>query len=224
MNAPTLITARGITLSLRGWAKYVSVSRQAIQYRLKIGWDIELALFTPDDRRANYDSAQTWTCNKCGPLHVSMFHKYSDVSSPHGWRYYGRCIECNKVGAKIYGVADRERRNARLAKWRKENRLSAREIDRRRRHRRRARVLDATSPGVTSSEWLQVCEHFSFRCAYCGEPGTTIDHVIPISRGGRDAPDNVVPACHPCNSSKGAKLLHEWNQCHADALLDLANK
>jgi 5-methylcytosine-specific restriction endonuclease McrA len=47
------------------------------------------------------------------------------------------------------------------------------------------------------------------RCAYCGEKGSTIDHVVPRSRGGRHEWDNVVLACLPCNSRKGDRLLAE---------------
>ncbi|HET7776888.1 MAG TPA: HNH endonuclease [Azospira sp.] len=48
-------------------------------------------------------------------------------------------------------------------------------------------------------------------CAYCGRefpgPRLTRDHVVPISRGGRDAWTNVVTACLPCNQKKGSRLL-----------------
>lgn len=47
-------------------------------------------------------------------------------------------------------------------------------------------------------------------CAYCGGPGGTVDHVVPLSRGGQHAEGNLVPACRPCNSSKADKLLIEW--------------
>lgn len=47
----------------------------------------------------------------------------------------------------------------------------------------------------------------------CGSTSKiTLEHVIPLARGGRDEPGNVVPACWPCNASKGAKLLHEWRK------------
>jgi 5-methylcytosine-specific restriction endonuclease McrA len=48
-------------------------------------------------------------------------------------------------------------------------------------------------------------------CAYCDGVAEHIDHVHPISRGGADAPHNLVPACAPCNLSKGAKTLAEWS-------------
>ena len=52
-----------------------------------------------------------------------------------------------------------------------------------------------------------------FECQYCGKHGNakelTIDHVIPVSRGGDNSWENVVTACGPCNSKKGNKLLKE---------------
>ncbi|HEX5366580.1 MAG TPA: HNH endonuclease [Acidimicrobiales bacterium] len=47
------------------------------------------------------------------------------------------------------------------------------------------------------------------RCQYCGAPADSIDHVVPRSRGGRHAWDNVVAACRPCNVRKRDHLLHE---------------
>lgn len=47
-------------------------------------------------------------------------------------------------------------------------------------------------------------------CAYCDAPAEHLDHVNAISRGGADAPHNLLPACAPCNLGKGAKSLAEW--------------
>jgi 5-methylcytosine-specific restriction endonuclease McrA len=47
-------------------------------------------------------------------------------------------------------------------------------------------------------------------CQYCGSTKRlTLDHVIPRSKGGTHAWDNVVAACEKCNSAKGDRLLHE---------------
>lgn len=40
------------------------------------------------------------------------------------------------------------------------------------------------------------------RCAYCGGPGDTVDHVVPRSRGGSGHWDNLVCACRVCNNRK----------------------
>ena len=50
-------------------------------------------------------------------------------------------------------------------------------------------------------------------CLYCAKPFAegelTRDHVIPVSRGGRNSWDNVVAACRRCNHYKGNRLVHE---------------
>ncbi len=53
-------------------------------------------------------------------------------------------------------------------------------------------------------------------CAYCGniypESLLTRDHIVPVSRGGKDVWENCVTACYSCNNKKGDKLLKETNQ------------
>ncbi len=86
-------------------------------------------------------------------------------------------------------------------------------------HRRRARMRDGVSPGVTVDEWSEIVAAFDGKCAYCRRARKlTRDHVVPISKGGRDEPSNVVPACFSCNASKGAKPLAEFLQRVGDSL------
>jgi 5-methylcytosine-specific restriction endonuclease McrA len=47
------------------------------------------------------------------------------------------------------------------------------------------------------------------RCVYCGGTATSIDHVVPRSRGGRHAWDNVVSACRRCNHIKADRAVSE---------------
>lgn len=47
-------------------------------------------------------------------------------------------------------------------------------------------------------------------CAYCSGSFDTVDHIIPLMRGGDNMETNLAPACRSCNSSKGSKLLSEW--------------
>jgi 5-methylcytosine-specific restriction endonuclease McrA len=48
-----------------------------------------------------------------------------------------------------------------------------------------------------------------YRCQYCSSPAESIDHVLPRSRGGQHAWDNVVAACRRCNTRKEDRLPHE---------------
>ncbi len=47
------------------------------------------------------------------------------------------------------------------------------------------------------------------RCGYCSARATTVDHVIPRSRGGAHSWENCVASCAPCNHRKADKLLSE---------------
>ena len=47
------------------------------------------------------------------------------------------------------------------------------------------------------------------RCVYCGGVATSVDHVVPRSRGGKHSWDNVVAACRRCNHLKADRHLAE---------------
>ena len=67
----------------------------------------------------------------------------------------------------------------------------------------RARAMDPT-PALTNAALFARDGHL---CLYCGNefhrPHLTRDHVMPVSKGGRDVWENVVAACFHCNSRKG---------------------
>jgi 5-methylcytosine-specific restriction endonuclease McrA len=46
-------------------------------------------------------------------------------------------------------------------------------------------------------------------CAYCSGPASTVDHVLPRCRGGRDTWQNTVAACPRCNGRKGDRTPAE---------------
>jgi hypothetical protein len=49
-------------------------------------------------------------------------------------------------------------------------------------------------------------------CTYCTEvPADTIDHVVPVSRGGPTIRGNLVAACRRCNSRKNARPVEDFN-------------
>jgi 5-methylcytosine-specific restriction endonuclease McrA len=76
-------------------------------------------------------------------------------------------------------------------------------------HRRRARLRFVQ----TASCLIKIRElRKATTCHWCGTKleAITIDHVIPIARGGSHTPDNLVAACARCNSSKRERLPQEW--------------
>jgi 5-methylcytosine-specific restriction endonuclease McrA len=79
-------------------------------------------------------------------------------------------------------------------------------------HRRRVAIRSSSQNDLTKDEWEEIKASFGGRCAYCLQPflDLCIEHMHPISRGGINSAINVVPACHGCNSSKGAKTSLEF--------------
>jgi len=78
-------------------------------------------------------------------------------------------------------------------------------------NRRAAKYANPGYVPVTPKEWRRILNRFGNACAYCGRKGELqMDHVIPLCRGGRHAPANMVPACPSCNASKNGSFLAEW--------------
>ncbi|MDO5503171.1 MAG: HNH endonuclease [Actinomycetia bacterium] len=47
------------------------------------------------------------------------------------------------------------------------------------------------------------------RCAYCGGHASTVDHIVPASRGGTNSWLNLVSACQRCNGAKADRTPDE---------------
>lgn len=50
---------------------------------------------------------------------------------------------------------------------------------------------------------LKVLARDGHVCYWCGDPGDTMDHIIPWSKGGRTTMDNCICACSECNGLRG---------------------
>lgn len=68
-------------------------------------------------------------------------------------------------------------------------------------HKRRTNGKGGGS--FTAKEWRWLCNRFDMRCVACGEERQLVaDHVIPASKGGSSAIENIQPLCVPCNQAK----------------------
>jgi 5-methylcytosine-specific restriction endonuclease McrA len=97
----------------------------------------------------------------------------------------------------------------RSAQWRLNNPEKARAT----RVRRRARKAQAEG-SFTGEEWASILQKFNNLCAGCGPESEgallTVDHIIPLARGGTNWAHNIQPMCASCNSSKNDKTMDEW--------------
>lgn len=172
-------------------------------------------------------------CKKCLiEKEFSMFYAHKLTSDG----YRNECKDCIKAHNKKYHVANKERTNQRNKNYYYENieiskkrvrdyrdkypekkaeldrkyRLSHPERDSKYRHKRRAMKRDNGTFLVTSKELRKM---YLSSCIYCGScESITVDHVIPLMRGGTHGIGNLAPACLSCNTSKGAKTVMEWRK------------
>nr|WP_246021350.1 HNH endonuclease [Paenibacillus lentus] len=47
-------------------------------------------------------------------------------------------------------------------------------------------------------------------CLWCGRPATTVDHIIPSSKGGSDLPHNLLASCSDCNTKRGNRTAFSY--------------
>lgn len=113
---------------------------------------------------------------------------------------YNRTMNRRNYAKKADAI--KARNNARRAARVLENpKLKLLECDRA--HRRRGRIVGR----VTMAQWEHVLRLYGAACLVCGSPKITRDHVIPVSKGGAHAANNLQPLCDGCNKKKAAKII-----------------
>lgn len=113
-----------------------------------------------------------------------------------------------------YYIANREQKLAYLREWREANPDYQREWCKANPEKHSAltrnyRARKANASGYHTAEDVQVqYDHQKGHCHYCGVrvgDGYHVDHVVPLSEGGSNWPENLVIACPTCNLSKHNK-------------------
>lgn len=114
--------------------------------------------------------------------------------------------------------SNKEKHNEGVRRWQKENPKKMAAIYARytqnhkekiylKNHRRRIKVKSNTLVVLDK----EIKRLYSSNCIHCGTTeNITMDHLIPVSRGGRHSIGNLVPMCRSCNSRKGKRLYAEW--------------
>jgi 5-methylcytosine-specific restriction endonuclease McrA len=75
---------------------------------------------------------------------------------------------------------------------------------------RRSRVKNAITYTVIGKDMRTLLRG---PCFYCQAKGSmSLDHVVPLSRGGTHGIGNLVAACKSCNSSKRDRFITEWQK------------
>ena len=72
---------------------------------------------------------------------------------------------------------------------------------------------ERVAPGLTANERTDLLHDWrkaGRRCTYCGAACETVDHIVPLVRGGTNYEGNLTPCCRRCNGSKGGRTILEW--------------
>ena len=150
---------------------------------------------------------------------------------------FGQCVECTVKHRDAWYWNNRDRARAKNKDWHANNRPAKRKINAKYRanhpetvraaikahHQanpelyatyraaRRARQRAAPGDGFSAEDVKRISEAQRWRCAACGQKARlTVDHIVPLAKGGPNDPSNLQMFCKPCNSSKGAKEPHEF--------------
>lgn len=130
-----------------------------------------------------------------------------DCSRARDSAYYAKNSDVAKARANVWASVNVGKRKDIESRYRKRNRTAQNLRTQNYRARKRA-VSDGWD--VTPEWWNHLLEMFGGKCGYCRTPGKlTLEHVIPLSRGGLHTPDNVIPACGACNYAKAAQTPDE---------------
>lgn len=113
----------------------------------------------------------------------------------------------NKDKVNANGKRWRTRHPEKAAQVAKNYRIANPESDRIKAAKRRAKKV---ANGVFFIKQNEVRKLLSKPCFYCGSKSEHLDHVIPITKGGRHSIGNLVQSCATCNLSKNAKTIMEW--------------
>lgn len=172
-------------------------------------------------------SADGRECSTC-----NVFISWEQFSrNKQGFRgKLARCKGCESVRLHKYYDHNPDKVLDNVNKWQRNNIDKVRGIKNRwdgrnkenrseRKRKRRARMLKVRSEPTLSKEFLLKCQ--GGMCANCkrkenkissvkGKGKWAIDHIVPLSRGGANANDNIEVLCWECNGSKHAKMPEDW--------------
>lgn len=142
-------------------------------------------------------------CKRCGTSEWYDDSTCKECKRRAGKRWRENNPGKERAAQRKYREKNPEKVRAAKRNWREKNPEKARAKIR----RYRARKNNAPGDGVTAKQWKRILKRYGNKCLRCGtKEDITMDHVVPLVRGGAHDPSNVQPLCFNCNSGKRDKI------------------
>jgi 5-methylcytosine-specific restriction endonuclease McrA len=181
-------------------------------------------VLTPEQKQARKEYAAKYRAEHREELREKN-RKYKSANFEKEREYRKQNKESIQARRAVWIVANKARYDKSRSNWAKNNRDKTRAASRAASHKRR--VIASTS----TEQELQVIKEWEMKwrksrtasCYWCGAvmEGKLLhlDHIIPLSRGGRHEIGNVCISCPSCNQKKSAKDLAAWNSSLPEPVL-----
>lgn len=151
-------------------------------------------------------------CTKCGTL--KPFKKfYKDKKGKYGIR--SKCKDCDLNRIKKNYQNNKEIKIEYQKEYQKEyyenNKDKINKKKKINKHKRRA-LKQNNGGSYTINQWNESLKYFNNKCAYSGKTmeQVSVEHIIPITKGGTSYIWNIIPCELSLNISKNNKDLLEW--------------
>lgn len=148
-------------------------------------------------KECNRAQARAWS-EKNAERKRQQRREYYKTNTEHVLRINQRSYAKHRDKRRAHGREYRQ-----INSWQKRFPERAALNQRVRQHRKRG-----NGGAFTAAEWEALCAQYDYKCLCCGEyKPLTVDHVVPVSKGGDSSIANIQPLCQSCNSSKGDRYI-----------------
>jgi 5-methylcytosine-specific restriction endonuclease McrA len=161
-------------------------------------------------REANPDKVKESQAryNKTDKARAKARRHYENGGRDYQQDWAERNRDKTRAAARRHYARNADSEKARNMEWRRKNPEAWRRISNASEERRRAQKANAGIFDIVPKDFRRL---YSQPCAACGATeGQTMDHIIPLSRGGRHSIGNLQTLCGSCNYSKNRRFTIEW--------------